>query len=146
MKGDDRILTEIYLLKKVYEDIDYDDEDFRWVHIPCFELPEGFNERVGELLIELPRRYPFRPPENFFLHKDIKTFEGYSIDHYYSNPHTSKYYEKGWAWFCVHIKQWKVVDDIMESDNLLTCIDLVYMTLSELLAEARRKKKKWKVF
>jgi hypothetical protein len=146
MKRNERIFAEIFLLRKVYEQVDYDGEDFRWVHIPYYELPPGFNEPVGELLIELPKNYPFSPPQNFFLHKDIKTFEGYSIDHYYSNPSMSKYYEKGWAWFCIHIKKWKAVNDIIQSDNLLTCIDLVYTTLSELLEETRKKNKKWRLF
>lgn len=145
MKRNQRILAEIFLLKKVYEEVDYDSEDLRWVHIPCYDLPQGFNEPTGELLVELPKNYPFSPPKNFFLHRDIKTFEGYSIDHYYSNATMSKYYEKGWAWFCIHILQWKTADDIMQSDNLLTCIDLVYMTLSELLEEAKKNKRR-KIF
>lgn len=146
MKRKERIFAEIYLLRKLYEEVEYDGDDFRWVYIPYFDLPEGFNAKDGELLIELPKNYPFSPPQNFFLHKDIKTFEGYSIDHYYPKPSMSKYHDKGWAWFCIHIKKWRATEDIMQSDNLLTCVDLVYINLTELLEEAKKKNKKWKIF
>lgn len=142
MNRNERVFAEVYLLRKIYKEVDYDGEDFSWVYIPEFELPKGFNEQVGELLIEIPLNYPFAPPENFFLHKGIKTFEGYSIDHYYPRKSMSKYYEKGWAWFCIHIDKWKAVDDIMRSDNLITCFHLVYITLSELLEEAREKNRR----
>lgn len=145
MRRNERIFAEVFLLRKLYQKVDYDGENFRWVYIPYFELPEGFNEQVGELLIELPSNYPFSPPKNFFLDKGIKTLEGYSIDHYYPQASMSKYHEQGWAWFCIHIESWKVVNDIMQSDNLLTCVDLVYTALSEILEETRKRKKKRRI-
>lgn len=128
-----RLMMEVYALGIAYPQVTYDKDNFLWVCIPDFDLPPGFNKRQSKLLIELNGKYPFTPPKNFFLDRTVKTQQGENIAHYYPDRSYNKYYDKGWAWFCVHIKSWKVRDDIMQSDNLLTAADLAYLTLQDLI-------------
>lgn len=135
---EERILLEILLLNHVFDEIEYDSDNFLWVCIHDFRLPEGFNKDGGELLIELPPNYPFSPPKNCFLDRTVRTSGGKEIrEHYYPNESYNKYYEKGWAWFCFHITSWKAKEDVMESDNLLTFVDLAHLALAELARENR---------
>ena len=131
--NEERFLLEVYLLEQIFGSIKYDQEDRLWVCIPNFDLPQGYNKKTSQLLIELPAHYPFNPPRNFFLDRTIGTRNGKDIEHYYPNSEQNKYYDKGWAWFSVHIQRWKVKDDIMRSDNLLTSVDIAYLTLQDLV-------------
>ena len=131
--NEERFQLEIYLLEQVFGSIKYDQDNHLWVCIPNFALPKGYNKKKSELLIELPTHYPFSPPTNFFLDRTITTGNGNNIEHYYPNREQNKYHEKNWAWFCVHIQKWKVKDDIMRSDNLLTSVDIAYLTLQDLV-------------
>lgn len=134
---EERILLEVALLEQAFSAVDYDSERFLWVCIHDFKLPRGFNKDTSGLLIELPRNYPFSPPTNCFLDRSIRTGDGRWIrDHYFPDRSYNKYYDKGWAWFCFHIKNWKVKEDVMKSDNLLTCVDIAYLTLEKLLRNA----------
>jgi hypothetical protein len=128
-----RLMTEVYALRMAYPRVTYDEDRFLWVCIHDFDLPPGFNKKQGELLIELNANYPFTPPKNFFLDRTVKTGRGESIEHYYPDEQYNKYHDRGWAWFCVHIKTWKVRGDIMQSDNLLTAADLAYLTLQDVI-------------
>lgn len=130
---EERFLLEIFLLDKVYGRIKYDQDNHLWVCIPNFELPKGYNQKRSEILIELPAHYPFSPPTNFFLDRTITTRNGNNIEHYYPNRDQNKYHDRGWGRFCVHIKTWKVREDIMQSDNLLTSADIAYLTLQSLV-------------
>jgi hypothetical protein len=130
----ERILLDLYLLQQAYRIVKYDRDRLLWVLIQDFDLPPGYNKHSSELLVELPRNYPFGPPCNFFLDRSIKTEKGKSIQHYYPGRQYNKYYDKGWAWFCITFKNWKVREDIMESDNLLTCVELAYLTLKQLVS------------
>jgi hypothetical protein len=128
-----RLMTEVYALGMAYSQVTYDKDSFLWVCIHDFELPPGFNKKQSELLIELNANYPFTPPKNFFLDRTVRTRRGENIEHYYPDEQYNKYHGKGWAWFCVHIKSWKVRGDIMQSDNLLTAADLAYLNLQDLI-------------
>jgi len=131
--NEERFQLEIYLLEQVFGSIEYDHDNRLWVYIPNFNIPPGYNKNTSKLLIELSRNYPFSPPTNFFLDRTIGTRNGKSIEHYYPDRSSNKYYDKGWAWFSVHIQRWKVKDDIMRSDNLLTSVDIAYLTLQDLV-------------
>jgi hypothetical protein len=135
---EERTLLEIALLRQAFNQVEYDSEKLLWVCIHDFQLPKGFNKDTSGLLIELPKNYPFSPPINCFLDRSIRTSDGRSIrDHYFPDRSYNKYYDKGWAWFCFHIKNWKLREDIIQSDNLLTCVDIAYLTLENLLKDAR---------
>ncbi len=127
-----RFQTEVDALRMAYPDVSYDKDNHFWVYIKGFDLPPGLNKKSSDLLIEVPRNYPFGPPKNFFLDRTIKTRRGRSIEHYYPNQQYNKYLDKGWAWFSLHIKTWKVKAEIAESDSLLTAVDLAYLTLQDI--------------
>jgi hypothetical protein len=134
--NEERFALEMFLLEQAFGDVRYDYENRRWVCISNFDLPSGYSKERSELLIELARNYPFTPPTNFFLDRSIRTHNGKGIEHYYPGRLYNKHYEKGWAWFCIHIKSWNVKDDIMKSDNLLTAVDLAYLTLQDMIKRA----------
>ena len=128
-----RLQLEVYALRIAYPEVTYDEDNFLWVCVHDFDLPPGLNKKISDLLIEVPPNYPFGPPTNFFLDQTVRTLEGKTLEHYYPDRSHNKYYDKGWAWFCVHIKSWKVKADIAESDSLLTAVDLAYLTLQEMV-------------
>ncbi len=131
-----RFEQEVRALRTAYPDMLYDTNNFFWVCIHAFDLPPGLNKKQSDLLIEVPPNYPFGPPKNFFTDRTITTRRGYPIEHYYPNKEYNKYYDQGWAWFCVHIKSWKVKAGIAESDSLLTAADLAYLALQDIAKHA----------
>lgn len=130
-----RLQTEVHALRIAYPNVTYDQDNLLWVCVNGFDLPSGLNKRTSDLLIEVPPNYPFGPPQNFFLDRTVKTLSGNSLGHYYPDRANNKYYDKGWAWFCVHIKSWKVKADIAASDSLLTAVDLAYLTLQQMASQ-----------
>lgn len=134
-RRDQRILQEIALLATRFDAINYDDEDFTWVHLPCFELPAGWSKRTTELLILLPPAYPQVPPNGFFIDQRLRTRRGGAVDHYYEdqgpqNPLGSK----GWAWYCIHADRgnWSPTASVLHGDNLLKYVELIRTILTEI--------------
>lgn len=130
-----RILQEIALLATRFDAINYDDEDFTWVHIPHFELPAGWNRDTTGLLILLPPAYPHVPPNGFYIDQRLRTRRGESISHYFqeqgpNNPLGSK----GWAWYCIHADKgnWSPTASVFHGDNLLKYIELIRAVLTKI--------------
>jgi len=128
-----RIEAEVAMLESVYRDVEYDRDHLRWVCAWDFALPPGYNKARSGLLIELPLMYPLICPCNFFLDRTVKTSSGRDIEHYYPNENQNKYRDSGWAWFSVHIESWRVISDVLQSDNLLTAADVAYLALNNLV-------------
>jgi hypothetical protein len=133
----DRVYQEAFLLAQHYGIVDYDDEDGRWVHIPCFRLPAGWDRATTGLLLVLPSSYPHVPPDGFYMDRFLRTRNGHRVEHYFERQgQYNPYADKGWGWFCIHLNQsaWKPASDVVRGDNLLTLANLVRAILSELVA------------
>ena len=129
-----RILFEISILSARFQDVNYDDEDFSWVHIPCFDLPLGWNQYHTGLLIELPTAYPDIPPDGFYVDKNLRPTNGRPMTHYFEDQgHYNPYAKCGWAWYCIHPSRtsWRPSAHVLQGDNLLKYIELIRMVLTQ---------------
>jgi hypothetical protein len=132
-----RVHQEALLLARQFGVVDYDDEDGRWVHIPRFPLPTGWDRPTTDLLLVLPSGYPHVPPDGFYIDRFIRTSSGQRVDHYFEERGTyNPYAEKGWGWFCIHLEQgsWCPTGDVLRGDNLLKLTALIRAILTETAA------------
>jgi hypothetical protein len=132
-----RVYREAVLMARQFGTVEYDDEDGRWVHIPRFPLPEGWDRATTALMLVLPSGYPHVPPNGFYIDRFLRTQRGRRIDHYFEerggyNP----YADKGWGWFCIHLRQraWRPTGNVVGGDNLLKLTLLIGAILMEAVA------------
>lgn len=135
MRKEERMWEEVKLLAVAYGSVSFDDISFSWVYIPRFPLPRGWNKRHTELLIELPPTYPWTPPTSFYMDKGLRK-HGHSVAHYFEEEDLSKYSERGWAWFCLHVEEcgrggWSPTDVVTVGDNLLKYAELIRTILTK---------------
>ena len=128
----DWMRAEAYLLMKRFGRVEFDVEHFWWFWVHRFPLPPGFNKEESGLLVELDVTYPFTPPVNVYLDRNIRFSSGEAIDHYFPGSYQNKLFSKGWAWLSLHVEGWKPDANIVRGDNLLKYCDLVYLTLEGL--------------
>jgi len=122
-----RINSEIrHQLIPVYGEVDWDWEDYLWVMIKRFPLPEGWNVPYCELLIEIPPGYPQVPPSRFYLPKRLRDRYNRMAGHYFEEPRLNPYSEKGWAWLCLHPRGWDP-----SKDTILTICEMIGAYLAE---------------
>jgi hypothetical protein len=136
-----RVYREALLLARQFGVVDYDDEDGRWVYIPRFPLPAGWDRRTTGLLLVLPSGYPHVPPGGFYIDRFLRTRSGRRVDHYFEergdyNP----YADKGWGWFCIHLDRgaWQPTGDVLRGDNLLKLAALIRTILTQVAARYGR--------
>jgi hypothetical protein len=132
-----RVYQEALLLARQFGVVDYDDEDGRWVQIPRFPLPLGWDRRTTGLLLVLPSGYPHVPPDGFYIDRFLRTRNGQRVEHYFEregshNPYT----DQGWGWFCIHLDRgaWRPTGDVFHGDNLLKLTALIRAILTEVAA------------
>lgn len=136
-----RVQQEVALLRLRFKHVAYDDLGYRWVHLPRFELPEGWSKRETELLVMLPPAYPQLPPDGFFLDKRLTTRRGRTPGHYFQEQSRhNPYADRGWAWYCVHLSGggrggWRASADVLQGDSLITYIEVIRLVLSQAAAE-----------
>ena len=129
-----RVYQEALLLARHFGTVDYDDEDGRWVQIPHFPLPSGWDRAVTALLLDLPSGYPHVPPDGFYIDRFLRTRRGQRIDHYFEERGTyNPYADKGWGWFCIHPNRgaWRPTSDLIGGDNLFKLTALIRAILTE---------------
>lgn len=73
------VYREAWLLARQFGTVEYDDEDGRWVHIPRFPLPAGWDRPTTGLLLVLPNGYPHVPPDGFYMDRFLRTRRGQRV-------------------------------------------------------------------
>lgn len=128
------VCREAWLLARQFGVVDYDDEDGRWVQIPHFSLPAGWDRPATALLLDLPNGYPLLPPDGFYIDRFLRTRRGQRIGHYFEEGGVhNPYADKGWGWFCIHPDRgaWHPTADLVSGDNLLKLAALIRAILTE---------------
>jgi hypothetical protein len=125
-----RTLAEIELLSGHFGEIDFDEVNLSYVHIMRFDLPSGFNRSYSDLVIVLNSFYPQMPPQDFFLSRGLLKY-GRTPGHYFKEMGDKKYLRQGFAWYCLHILEWRSGGSIATGDNLLTAANTVYANLAK---------------
>lgn len=125
----ERVQKEIELLRGKYPSLQHG-ENYDWVIIPDFPLPEGWNRKQEKLLFLIPPPYPHSAPDNFYVESGLRLGNGSQQAGYSEGGSVPL----GGAWGCFswHAEIWRPSDNIEEGDNLLTFIKAVNIRLREL--------------
>ncbi len=62
----DRIEAELDHLRTRYPELEYR-PDGRWVRIPSYPLPPGWNRSETDIAFQIPTQYPGNPPYGFYV-------------------------------------------------------------------------------
>lgn len=129
-----RLRAELQLIAARYGEVESDQQDGAWVRVPYFPLPPGWSKDDVDILIDVPYGnpgYPRVPPEWFWTDKGLTTSDGRPISHFFtyasSNLADSRYLDKGWGHFCVHVTAWRPSSGLrlLEGHTLLSYLDLI---------------------
>lgn len=116
-----------------------DDENWDWLIIPNYPLPERWKTRTGKvlwckLLIVFPETYPETPPIGFYLNRKFWLNDGSRDSHLTGQSYDGApdLREAGWYWYCVRVEggAWKPQADYMKPDNLWTFLNMVRESLT----------------
>ena len=116
-----------------------DEQDYNWLIIPRYPMPERWRQRWTKLMILFPAAYPDVPPTGFYLTiraglksggKDRHLYKGGGF--YAEAPDLSK---DGWFWYCVHAQVqgaggWQPSSDPAYPDNLFTFLNMAREALT----------------
>jgi hypothetical protein len=138
-RRNERLLNEIYMISPRFSDaggIYYDEENYDWILIPRYALPERWQERWTKLMIVPPPTYPLTPPIGFYLNQKFHLKGGGADPHatghaYHGAPDLIR---NGWYWYCVTITNgaggWQPSADYRQPDNLWTFLNMVRESLT----------------
>jgi Prokaryotic E2 family E len=119
--------------------IQLDEQNYNWLIIPKYPMPERWRQRWTSLMILFPAAYPDVPPTGFYLTIRARLKDGGKDKHlfngggFYANaPDLSA---QGWFWYCVHAQVqgaggWQPSSDPAYPDNLFTFLNMVREALS----------------
>jgi hypothetical protein len=125
----ERIAEEINLLKGKYPNLQHG-ENYDWVLIPDFPLPEGWSRKEIKLLFLIPSSYPHAAPDNFYVETGLRVNNG-SMPSNYSEG-TGVPIGGAWGCFSWHPEHWQASSKIQEGDNLLSFMKAVNIRLREV--------------
>ena len=124
----ERIIQEIALLKEKYPNLVHG-QNYDWVVIPDFPLPDGYNRQITKLLFLIPNTYPHTAPDCFYVETGLRLVSGNMPSNY--NEEMSVPVGGSWGYFSWHPEIWQPKDDIQSGDNLLSFIKVVNLRLRE---------------
>jgi hypothetical protein len=119
--------------------IQLDEQEYNWLIIPRYPMPERWTQRWTKLLILFPAGYPDTPPTGFYLSIPARLKRGGNDAHllrrggYYAEaPDLSA---DGWFWYCVHAQVegaggWQPAADPSAPDNLFTFLNMAREALT----------------
>lgn len=122
----DRIERELALLRERYSQLDYRPEG-RWVQIPGYPLPRGWNRTATQVAFQIPAAYPGTPPYGIYVPAGL-TFNGLRPDNYTEPSSTQPPYGGGswgvFSWTTVD-GQWRATaePDPVRGYSLLSWVD-----------------------
>lgn len=105
LRNNENLKFEISLAEKVFgKNNVFWPENYEFVIIKNVPLPEGYNFKDTNYLIEIPEGYGFghQRLEDFYVRKEL-LYKGKSLPHYFkTNVYKKKSYEAdGWYWLCI---------------------------------------------
>ena len=119
-----------------YSPVDFDDDNYDWMVIEKYHLPNNWSRATAPLMLIFPTFYPQLPPVGFYLPDDISSPNG----HLYSGAYhgaSGAPIKNGWQWYCVYIDSgcWcpsfgSRPGDWRQGDNLFEYMTLVGEALS----------------
>ena len=124
----ERVTQEIALLKEKYSNLVHG-QNYDWVMIPDFPLPDGYNRQTTKLLFLIPNAYPHTAPDCFYVEIGLRLSNGNLPSNY--NEEMNVPVGGPWGYFSWHPEIWQPADEIQKGDNLLSFIKVVNLRLRE---------------
>jgi hypothetical protein len=124
----ERIIQEVALLKEKYPLLQHG-QNYDWLMIPDFVLPEGYNKPATNLMFLIPHTYPHTSPDCFYVETGLRLGNGNLPLNY--NEHMDVPVGGSWGYFSWHPEIWQAASQIEEGDNLLSFIKAVKLRLRE---------------
>jgi len=115
-----------------------DEENYDWLIIPRYPMPERWAQRWTQLMLVLPEGYPDVPPTGFYLKVDLGKPRKFDKHVFFGGgmyPNAPDLSKGGWYWYCVHVAMqesggWKPGADPEAPDNLFTYLNVVREALT----------------
>lgn len=124
----ERITQEISLLREKYPNLQHG-ENYDWIAIPDFPLPDGYNRKSTKLLFLIPNTYPHTAPDCFYVEVGLRLTNGNLPSNY--NEEMNVPVGGSWGYFSWHPQAWEPGALIHEGDNLFSFIKVVALRLRE---------------
>ncbi|MGE4489422.1 MAG: hypothetical protein AB7E95_07765 [Kiritimatiellales bacterium] len=123
------IIENLMLLAKAFPESEmaYDSENFTWIFIRSFPLPENIRQKYTRLIMITPGRLgPIsQAPGNVYVDKGLTDLNGNTLPFIFD--HCGRELDgSGFAWLSLFIRRWKPSYDVMAGDNLITLTNLIY--------------------
>ncbi|MFA6357401.1 MAG: E2/UBC family protein [Candidatus Omnitrophota bacterium] len=126
---EERIAEEACLLKAKYPNLQFG-QNYAWIMIPDFNLPEGYNCKTTRLLFLISSSYPHASPDNFYVDAGLKFANNNPLASYSEGAQVP--IQGSWGCFSWHPEIWQPSAEIQKGDNLLTFMKSVNLRLREL--------------
>ena len=126
-----RIDQELDILRKRYAKHVECGDNYQWIIIRDFVLPQGWNFQKTNIMFEIPSAYPVIPPDNFYVDEGLKIKATNNSPGSYTEG--VEKFGKKWGQFSWHIeREWRPHADPEKGDNLLTFVLRAERRLKEL--------------
>ena len=114
-----RITQELELLRKYYPDLEYEEEG-RWIRIPSYPLPEGWDRQSTDVAFQIKAGHPGTPPYGFCVPAGL-TYRGQRANNYKEPASPQPPFEGAWGIFSWshNADQWRPTADVVTGSNLL---------------------------
>ena len=115
---DDRIVAELALLRKDHSDLEYQPEG-RWVRIPLYPLPEGWNRRETDAVFQIPVGFAGTPPYGIYVPQGVLYREA-RPNNYTEPAPVQPPFGGSWGVFSwtPDESQWRPAADVVTGSNL----------------------------
>ena len=119
---EERIEKELALFRQRYADLEYKEEG-RWVRIPSYPLPEGWNQSSTEVVFQIPIGFPGTPPYGIYAPAGL-LFKGDRPNNYTEPAPTGPPFPGTWGIFSwtPDDGQWRPTADVVSGSNLLNWV------------------------
>ena len=115
---EERVVQELELLRKYYPNIEYKEEG-RWVRIPSYPLPEGWNRSTTDVAFQIKPGHPGTPPYGFCVPVGLE-YQGHRPESYKDSASPHPPFEGRWGIFSwAHTEQWRPTANVTTGSNLL---------------------------
>ena len=113
-----RLEQEIGLLRSRWAELRYDPGG-RWVLLPAYPLPAGWNRSTTDVVFQIQMNHPGAAPYGFYTPTGL-LHQGHSLNNYQDPAPTQPPFGGRWGIFSWSPEDWQPQADIRAGSNLFT--------------------------
>jgi len=116
----ERLNEELALLRQRYPQLQYSPEQ-RWVCVPSYPLPKGWNREMTDTAFQVPIGYPGSPPYGVWTLAGL-LFHGQQPDNYAPGDPQPPFGGVWWRFSWSSVDAWQPSAEIIAGSNLVTWV------------------------